>query len=62
MKSTQNIKVPGYITYQANSTDEPYDRCHTHRQISNRLDDDYITSFLDIKINIDIGDINIATT
>ena len=64
MKNQENIKIHGYTTYQLNTFNELSDGCAilVKSQIKHKLDDNYITDFLDISIETDTGPINIATT
>lgn len=57
MKNNENIKIEGYTTYQTNSTEELHDGCAIliKSHIKHRLDNNYITDFLDVKIETNIG-------
>lgn len=59
MKKTQLIRILGYITYQANTTGELHDGSEIpiKAYIKHKLGE-----FLDLSIESDIGEINIATT
>lgn len=57
MKQKESIKIPGFIIYQLNSTDELLDGCALliKSNIKHKLDDNYITDFVDISIETEIG-------
>ncbi len=64
LKTEEHIKIPGYTTYQKNSTQELSDGSAIliKNNIKHRTDDDYITDLLEIIIETEIGEIGIATT
>lgn len=57
-------KIPGYTTYQMNSSNEMHDGSAIliKSHIKHRLDDNYITDFIDIAFETENGLLNIATT
>lgn len=63
-KTGQNIKIQGYLCYSVNSSNEAHDGSAIiiKEGIRHRLDDDFHTDVLCIKIETSTGPINIATT
>lgn len=64
MKNQEQIKIPGYTTYQMNTNNELHDGSAllVKSYIKHKIDDNYITDFIDIAIETENGLLNIATT
>ena len=64
LKSSEQLKIHGYITYKVNSSEELHDGSAIliKQNIEHRIDDDFITDILLIKIETINGPINFATT
>lgn len=52
MKAYRNIKIPGCITYQVNTSEELHDSIaiFVKSHIKHKLDTNYLRDFMDIKV------------